>query len=119
MDIQDVITFFFSIVLISGGIIHFVKTKLYYPFIPDFFPKRLINAFIGILEIILGIALLVPKLQAIASAGVFVLMVLFLPIHVEDAFKHKPVIGSRKFAIIRVPIQLLLIWLAWFMNHQF
>ena len=41
-------------------------------------------------------------------------MLLLLPLHIIDLFRDKPVIGSMTAAIIRIPIQFLLIFLAWF-----
>jgi uncharacterized membrane protein len=50
-----------------------------------------------------------------AAAGIFILMLLFLPIHIWDATKIKPAIGSKKIAFIRIPLQFLLMYCAYIM----
>jgi len=45
--------------------------------------------------------------------GVFILMLLFLPIHLWDLSKEKPAIGSKKLATIRVPLQFLLMYVSY------
>jgi hypothetical protein len=48
--------------------------------------------------------------------GIMILMIAFLPIHIIDIFRENPVIGSQVAALIRVPVQLLIIagaWYAW------
>jgi len=40
-------------------------------------------------------------------------MMLFLPIHIWDFTKKQPVIGSKKLAFIRIPIQFLLMYLSY------
>jgi len=41
-------------------------------------------------------------------------MLLFLPLHFLDVFKEHPAIGSKTIALIRLPIQFLLIYCAWY-----
>ena len=45
-----------------------------------------------------------------ASLGIFILLILFLPIHIWDATTIKPAIGSKKLAYIRIPLQFLLMY---------
>ncbi|MFP5041153.1 hypothetical protein [Parasediminibacterium sp. JCM 36343] len=105
--------FLFGIILIIGGIFHFLKPLVYFPFIPDFLPKYLVNYLAGAVEIVLGIGVFVPKLASIAAYGIFLLMIAFLPLHMADVFKLHPAIGSHAIALIRLPMQFLLIWWAW------
>jgi hypothetical protein len=39
-----------------------------------------------------------------AAVGIFLLMLIFLPIHIWDATKVKPAIGSKKIAFVRIPL---------------
>ena len=77
------------------------------------FPKKLVNYLVGIIEFVLGIGLFFTETVIPASIGIFILMVLFLPIHIWDVTKERPVIGSKKMAIIRIPLQFLLMYCAY------
>jgi uncharacterized membrane protein len=48
-----------------------------------------------------------------AAVGIFLLMLIFLPIHIWDATKVKPAIGSKKIAFVRIPLQFLLMYFAY------
>jgi hypothetical protein len=40
-------------------------------------------------------------------------MLIFLPVHIWDATKVRPAIGSKKIALIRIPLQFLLLYCAY------
>lgn len=92
---------------------HVIKPDIFKHFIPDFLPKRLVNYIAGIIEFCLGLGLFFPSTVKYAAIGIFMLMVLFLPIHIWDVTKERPAIGSKKIAIIRIPLQFLLMYLSY------
>ena len=109
-----------AVLMIAAGIIHFLKPTVYLPIIPSFMPFKLAIVYIsGVVEIALGIALLLRKYQKIGLLGLFVLMIIFLPIHILDAFAENPVIGNHTVAITRIIIQFLLIGLVWKLYRVF
>lgn len=77
-----------SLYLISGfyifaGINHFVDPQFYYGLIPPAFPEpELINAVSGIVEVVFGIGFFSPKTRKLASYGVLVMLLAFIPSHV-------------------------------------
>lgn len=87
-------------------------------FIPEFFPKTIVHIIISIIEGSLGIGVFVPSFRQRALTGIIILMLLLLPLHIMDLFREEPVIGSMAAAIIRIPIQFLLIYLAWFSREK-
>ena len=109
-----VVRVIFALFMIYAGIQHFLKPDFYIPFVPSFLPftKTIIYAS-GILEILLGIMMIIPKYAKQGALGILLLMLVFLPIHVWDVFSATPAIGSHKAALIRLPVQLLFIALAW------
>ncbi len=118
MSITDKIWFgvriFFALFMLMGGVQHFIKPDFYLPFVPGFLPFPLIIIYLsGVLEIALGLLLLFRKYAGIAALGIFILMLLFLPIHVWDVISDTPAIGSHKAALIRLPFQLLFLAIAW------
>jgi uncharacterized membrane protein len=110
------LTMLLAVFMIFAGIMHFVKPRFYNRFIPDFIPKLFANYLAGIIEVLLGIGLLIPQYQQIAGKGTLLLMIIFLPIHVLDFRKERPAIGSKKLAIIRLPIQFIFIVWAWYIS---
>lgn len=96
-----------------AGFMHFKKPKFFNAFIPNFLPKLTVNYVFGAIEFILGIGLFFNQTTKNASLGILILMFLFLPLHIWDLFKEKPAIGSKKAAIIRVPLQFLLMFLSY------
>ncbi len=79
---------------------------------PAFLPAKTFIVYAsGVVEILLGILLLIPKYTKLAATGIILLMIAFLPIHIWDIFSENPAIGSKNAAMIRLPIQFLFI--AW------
>jgi uncharacterized membrane protein len=111
------LTIVFAAILIVAGFNHFINPEIYGPFIPDWMPLLLTNILTGIVEMGLGIGLLLRKYRRQAAFGVFILMILFLPLHLVDVFKDHPAIGSKTLAMIRLPLQFLLIYWAWYISR--
>ncbi|AUC84336.1 hypothetical protein CW731_03045 [Polaribacter sp. ALD11] len=103
-----------AIFILYAGMQHFMKPDFFNAFVPDFLIYKTAIIYVsGIIEVLLAILLLIPKYKHIAATGIFFLMIFFLPIHVWDVFSETPAIGSHKAAIIRLPMQFVLIALAY------
>ena len=103
-----------AIFLILGGVQHFISPTNYIPFVPSFLPFTMAIIYIsGLFEILFGLALFFKKYETIGAWGILILMLLFLPIHIWDVFSDTPAIGSHNAALIRLPVQFLLIFIAW------
>ncbi|CAH0996044.1 hypothetical protein EMA8858_02174 [Emticicia aquatica] len=113
-----ILTFIFGIFMILGGVMHFIKPEVYAPFIPAFLPNIAVNYFTGILEIAVGFGAFIPRFRSIATLGILILMLAFLPLHIIDVFKENPAIGSHQTALIRLPIQFVFIFWAWFIYKK-
>ena len=57
--------------------------------------------------------LLITRYTHIAASGILILMLLFLPIHIWDVITDTPAIGSHQAALLRLPMQFVLIALAY------
>ena len=102
-----------AILLIFGGVQHFIEPDNYIAFVPSFLPFTSVIIYVsGLLEILFGIALFFKKYANIGAWGILILMLLFLPIHIWDVFSDTPAIGSHNAALIRLSIQFLLIFIA-------
>ena len=114
--IKLILTFLFGAFMVYGGVNHFLKPAMYFPFIPDFLPKEMVNYLTGIVEIAVGLCAFIPKLRSQGTLGILILMVAFLPLHIMDVFKDSPAVGSHQVALIRLPFQFVFIAWAWFIH---
>jgi uncharacterized membrane protein len=109
---MSLLAYGFAVVLIVAGVYHFVNPQFYFTFMPDWFPKPLANAAGGTAEILIGIAMLIPATRQYGLYAALALMVVFLPLHIIDLLRERPVIGSKGVAVFRLLLQFVLIaWL--------
>jgi len=108
--VWEVLRVILALFIIMGGIQHFMNPTFYFPFVPDFLVYKLAIIYVsGVVEILFGLLLLINKYKSLGALAVLVLMLAFLPIHIWDVFSDTPAIGSHTAALIRLPIQLVLI----------
>lgn len=117
-NLKLILTYLFGAFMILGGINHFIKPEMYAPFIPEFLPSLGINYLTGIVEIAVGVGVFIPRFRSMATLGILVMMLVFLPLHVFDVFKENPAIGSHQAALIRLPVQFLFIAWAWYIYKK-
>ena len=69
----------------------------------------------GAAEILLGLCLLLPDLQALAIYGITLMLLIFLLVHFYMLSSKKAAAGIPTWIlIVRIPLQFILIWWAWF-----
>ena len=107
-----------SAMLLFAGFYHFYKPKFYNPIIPNFLPKLAVTYVSGLVELMLGIGLFIKGYESISAYGIFILMLVFLPIHIWDATREKPAMKTKKIAYIRILIQFQLIAWAWYLYQN-
>jgi uncharacterized membrane protein len=116
--IKLILTFLFGIFMVGNGMYHFSKPETYFPFIPNFLPKVTINYLVAITEILVGISVFIPQTRQYGAVIILVMMMAFLPIHIIDAFRQNPLIGTKQVAFQRLGLQFGLIIWAWFINRH-
>ena len=105
--------------MIGGGIMHMLNHAMYIPFVPQFLPFKVFIVYVsGVVEILLGIMLLSKKFAIPGAWGIFLLMLIFLPIHVVDAFSDSPAIGSHRVAVIRLVLQFVILLWVWVVKNS-
>lgn len=112
--LKVLLTWLFGLFLLGAGINHLFKPAFYNPFIPEWMPALAVNYLVGCFEAAIGLGLLLPKFRRTAAIANLLLMIFFLPFHLADVFKANPAIGSHLLAYIRLPIQFVFIYWAWF-----
>ncbi|MGC4038063.1 MAG: DoxX family protein [Chitinophagaceae bacterium] len=100
---------------IIAGCFHFLRPKFYKWMMPRWVPWPIPVVFIsGIVEIVLGILLIPFVTRNYAAWGIIILLILIFPanVHMMRNLRRK---NSRylSLAILRLPLQVVLIWWAW------
>jgi len=77
---------FLRILLIAfflfAGSYHFINPAFYLDQIPPYFAaKEFINYVAGVMEIILAIGVIIPKIRLLAVKGIILLLIAFIPTH--------------------------------------
>jgi uncharacterized membrane protein len=103
---------------------HIVKAQAMVEMLPTWVPFRLILIYAtGLLELMIGIALFLPKYQRIAAKLAIVIFILFFPANIYAALNSVGLGGHQwgpVYLTIRGPLQLILVAWAYFLcikNH--
>ncbi|WP_370000362.1 MauE/DoxX family redox-associated membrane protein [Winogradskyella sp.] len=102
-------------IYILAGIMHFIRPKMYMRIMPRYLPNhKFLVLLSGIVEIVLGIALLIPETKAFAIFGIIAMLAVFLLVHFYMLSGKKASAGIPKWILIlRIPLQFLLMYWAW------
>ncbi len=100
--------------MLYGAYNHVANPSFYNGFIPNFFPKLIVNYASALVELIIGILILIPHYRKLGSLYFIALMIAFIPIHIWDLLKDVPAIGSKRAAIIRIAVQFIFIAMGYF-----
>lgn len=118
--------FLLAAVLLGAGVMHFVDPWFFVQIMPSYLPWHWELVYVsGVIEIVLGVALLVPVTQRLAAWGAIALFVAVFPANVHMAlanvqFDPPPAMGqpSSTAAWGRLPLQLVLIAWAWWLARD-
>ena len=107
---------FYSIV----GIKHFIEPDYFLSIIPLYLPFHIELVYIsGFFEILFGVMILFPKYRYYGSIGLILLLIAVFPanIYLAQSKEAQEAIGtSQQIAIWRLPIQGILIWIAYWIR---
>jgi uncharacterized membrane protein len=115
MRIKTVLVWVMGPLTILAGLNHFRDPAFYIAIMPPYLPGHAeLVALSGVAEILLGVAVLVPRVRSLAGWGLVALLVAVFPANLHMAlhpelYPDVPVIGLY----LRLPIQALLILWAW------
>ena len=98
---------------------HLVRTEGMVEMLPPWVPFRLALVYLtGLIELLIGIALFIPKYQALAAKLAIVVFVVFFPANIYAALNGIGVGGHQwgpVYLLIRGPLQMILIAWAYFL----
>ncbi len=105
-----------------AGLNHFRNPKAYLRIVPAYIPFASVMVNLsGLAELLLGVMLFFPRTRAIAGLGLTLMLVAFLPVHI-DMIIHAPMkLGAIQvtagIAWLRLALQFVLIAWIWFASH--
>ena len=101
---------------IIAGLFHFIKPKMYLRIMPRYLPAHLSFVYLsGLLEIVLGTLLLFKAYKDWAIYGIIRMLLIFLLVHFYMLSSKKASAGiPRWILLLRLPLQFVLIWWAYF-----
>ena len=109
-----------ALIYVAAGIYHFVNPKLYMRIMPTYLPWHLQLIYIsGVIEIVLGILLIPEETRSIAAWLIIAMLIAIFPANIQMAviFWQKNS-SSLWIAIARLPLQVVLIWMAWLFTKR-
>ena len=103
---------------VFAGVNHFVSPEFYLQIMPPYLPwHEALVLLSGVAEVVLGVALLVPKLRIPAAWGVIALLIAVFPANVHMWCNDVAIDGnptSPWFHAVRLPLQgVFLLWAWW------
>lgn len=115
---KRILPYILAAMMLLGALGHFIAPAEYNAMIPEFISSSLANILAGIVEGVIGVALLLPRYRKWGGLGFMFLMIAFLPIHVWDVTRDEPAIGSTIGAWIRLPLQFVFIYAGWLVSKR-
>lgn len=111
---KTVMKYLLAVLFIAAGINHFANPEFYLKMMPPYLPWHLALVYIsGVAEIALGALVFWPRFTELAGWGLIALLLAVFPANVYMAQNpHLFPDISATALLIRLPIQLLLIWWA-------
>lgn len=118
--VRKVLMLLLAVFMIVGGINHFLTPEFYLRMMPPYVPApEFMVAVSGVIEVILGIGLLIPRTRVLAAWGIIALLIAVFPANIhmflnQEQWPEVPAI----FTVIRLPFQFVFIAWAWMFTRK-
>ena len=114
--IRRILLYVMGVFYVLAGYNHFADPDVYRAMIPGDLPiEGLLHYGVGTLEIVLGVAVLIPRYRVRAAWGLIALLIAIFPANVYVAIADVEYLGRPTTTLnwIRLPFQFLFIAWAW------
>ena len=103
-----------------AGVNHFLHPEFYKKIMPPWLPWHYeLIVVSGVSELLIGIFLIPIKTRKYAAWSLILLLVAVFPANIQMMINYKDQNNSQLWiAIVRLPVQILLIWWAWIYTKQ-
>ena len=112
-----ILKFLFATFFVGAGLNHLLNPLFYLHIMPPYLPLPLLLVYLsGLIEIILGVLLLIPRLTRTAAWGLVALLIAVSPANFHMAVNHEFYPEYHVAALwARLPLQLVLLgWAYWY-----
>ena len=110
-----------SIFYVIVGIKHFIEPEYFLNIVPPYLPYHIELVYMsGLFEILFGLLILFPKYRYYGAIGLVLLLVAVFPanIYLAQSKEAQEAIGAtQEIATWRLPIQGVLIWIAYYIRR--
>jgi uncharacterized membrane protein len=115
MLIKDVVLCIMALLYLAAGVNHFVNRKWYLRIMPPWLPyHNALNIISGLCEIAFAIMLIPQQTRSIAAWLLIALLVAIFPANIQMSINYyKKQYRGFWFTILRLPLQVILIWWAY------
>ncbi|MDB5351757.1 MAG: putative rane protein [Planctomycetota bacterium] len=104
----------FAALFVLAGVGHFALTDFFVRIMPPYVPyPRAMVLLSGVIEIVLGVLLVIPRTSRLAAWGLIALLVAVFPANVHMYLHAREFALPPLLLLLRLPIQGLLIFWAW------
>ena len=88
--IKLILKYLLAAFFVLAGLNHFIKPDFYLKIMPPYLPWHLLLVYLsGVVEIVLGLLLLLPKFTRAAAWGLIALLVAVFPANIHMAFNQE------------------------------
>ncbi len=107
-----------AVVMLGGGFGHLSAPQNFAGFVPPFLPVGPVIVLSGLVELLIGAAVLWPRIRAKAALAFSALCLCYTPLHVWDFFRPDPVFAPASSAFFRLMLQAAFITAGWWLWHR-
>ncbi len=114
---KRILLYAMGVFYVLAGCNHFADTDFYRPLMPLYLPAHTELIYVsGVAEILLGIAVLVPRLRPAAAWGIIALLIAVFPANIHAAVNEVSVAGLDPiWSWVRLPFQgVFIAWAYWY-----
>ncbi|HXG65861.1 MAG TPA: MauE/DoxX family redox-associated membrane protein [Blastocatellia bacterium] len=119
--LKTVLKYLLAIFFIGAGVNHFINPEFYLRIMPPYLPWHgPLNYLSGLLEILFGAMLLIPKYTRLAAWGIIAVLLAVFPANIHMAMNPHlyPELPPAAY-YIRLPIQgIFIAWAYWFTRPE-
>ncbi len=105
-----------SLLMMVGGVNHFIKPDFYLAMMPPFLPAHLFLVNLsGVVEAVLGFAILIPSLRSQSGFLLILTLLAIFPANLYMAWTPQTFAPrfTKRSLYVRLPLQFVLIFLVW------
>ena len=112
-----------AIFYVVAGLNHFRDEAFYLKLMPDYIPAELHRPAVlvsGVLEVLLGVLLVIPRTRRLAAWGIIALLIAVFPANIYGFQHSEEIFGVSKAAhFVRLPLQgVLIAWAWWYTGRE-